>query len=164
MITKKMKRNRPSDAAKPDVGAVFSLLERVARRLRDIHRFSVKESGLTPPGFTILRVLWEKDEQSPAALADRSGCTRATMTSLIDNLEKRGLVCRRPNPQDRRGLLVALTAKGRGLREKTPDLDELFGCCCTGLSPDELAQLGALLSKLFRSLEHPSCQGRKETP
>lgn len=108
--------------------------------------------GVPPSGYAILQALWNQDHQPPAALAMHAGCTRATMTSLLDSLEKRALVHRHPHPQDRRSLLVSLTPKGKDMRKKTVDLGQVFACCCTGLSPDEFADLQRLLTKLEQSL------------
>lgn len=49
--------------------------------------------------------------RTPAELADAAGVTRATMTGLIDTLERDGYVVREPDPSDRRMLLVRLTRK-----------------------------------------------------
>lgn len=49
--------------------------------------------------------------RTPAELAEAAGVTRATMTGLIDTLERDGYVVREPDPSDRRMLLVRLTRK-----------------------------------------------------
>jgi DNA-binding MarR family transcriptional regulator len=54
----------------------------------------------------------------PAELADAAGVSRATMTGLIDTLERDGLVTREPDKVDRRMMLVSLTAKGRALLDE----------------------------------------------
>lgn len=48
-------------------------------------------------------------------LSDSAGVTKAAITGTVDRLEKRGLVQRRPNEFDRRGVVVALTQKGESL-------------------------------------------------
>ncbi|HSY54504.1 MAG TPA: MarR family transcriptional regulator, partial [Opitutaceae bacterium] len=55
---------------------------------------------------------------TPAALAEAAGVTRATMTGLIDTLERDGLVKRVRDANDRRMMSVNLTPKGRKLLEK----------------------------------------------
>jgi DNA-binding MarR family transcriptional regulator len=50
---------------------------------------------------------------SPTTIAERLIVTTASMTSLLDTLERRGLVVRQPDPDDRRRLLVALTDEAR---------------------------------------------------
>jgi len=70
--------------------------------------------------FTVLMLLLDKQEnraisRTPAELADLANVTRATMTGLIDTLERDGLVTREPDPVDRRMMAVKLTAKGHFL-------------------------------------------------
>jgi DNA-binding MarR family transcriptional regulator len=50
---------------------------------------------------------------SPTAISERLVITTASMTSLLDTLERRGLVDRMPDPRDRRRLLISLTAEGQ---------------------------------------------------
>ena len=56
--------------------------------------------------------------RTPAELADAAGVTRATMTGLIDTLERDGFVVREPDPSDRRMLLVRLTRKAESFLAK----------------------------------------------
>lgn len=132
---------------------IFTLLDHVARKLREVQRLTVSEVNLTPPQFQTLRQLWEQDSQPFKDLAASNGCTRPTMTGIVDTLEKNGLVTRQPNPYDRRSLLVTLTAKGKALEGSTPDLDRIYANCCVGLSNEEFQQLGSLLEKLDQSLD-----------
>ena len=132
---------------------VFTLLDRIARNLREIKRQTVNQVELTPPQYQTLRLLWEQDSQPFKDLAAANGCTRPTMTGIVDTLEKNGLVTRQPNPEDRRSLLVTLSQKGKDLEGSTPDLDRIYASCCVGLSSDEFQQLGLLLEKLDRSLD-----------
>lgn len=135
------------------VTEVFKLLDQVARRLRAIERLTVRAINLTPPQFQTLRLLWEQDSQPFKDLAASNGCTRPTMTGIVDTLEKNGLVTRQPNPNDRRSLLVTLTEDGKDLEGSMPDLDRIYSKCCVGLSAEEFEQLGSLLSKLDQSLD-----------
>jgi DNA-binding MarR family transcriptional regulator len=132
---------------------VFELLDQVARRLREIQRLTVREANLTPPQFQTLRLLWEQDSQPFKDLAASNGCTRPTMTGIVDTLEKKSLVTRQPNPNDRRSLLVTLTEQGLALEGSTPNLDRIYAKCCVGLSVEEFRQLGLLLGKLDQSLD-----------
>jgi DNA-binding MarR family transcriptional regulator len=69
--------------------------------------------------FTVLMLLGmecdDEDERpaTPATLAEQAGVARATMTGLIDTLEKDRLVVREPDPVDRRTIHVRLTGEGR---------------------------------------------------
>ena len=99
---------------------VFTLLDRVARNLREIKRLTVNQVDLTPPQYQTLRLLWDQDSQPFKDLAAANGCTRPTMTGIVDTLEKNGLVTRQPNPDDRRSLLVTLSEKGAALEGRSP--------------------------------------------
>ncbi|MBD2034491.1 MarR family transcriptional regulator [Phormidium sp. FACHB-592] len=73
--------------------------------------------GLSMGKFTLLMQLLQVEESglTPSECAERSGVTRATITGLLDGLEREDLVERRPWPGDRRMLSVHLTEKGKNL-------------------------------------------------
>lgn len=90
-----------------------------AFRAVDAH---LNQHHLSQGRFMVLMLLFDKGRncphpRTPAELADLSHVTRATMTGLIDTLERDGLVVREPDPTDRRMMSVNLTAKGRSLLE-----------------------------------------------
>jgi DNA-binding MarR family transcriptional regulator len=88
--------------------------------------------GLSMGKFTLLMQLFQANEQglTPSECAERAGVTRATVTGLLDGLERDGLVKRQPYPDDRRMLSVQLTQKGRELLSQM--LPDHF-CRTTGL-------------------------------
>ncbi|MCP4606220.1 MAG: MarR family transcriptional regulator [Proteobacteria bacterium] len=135
------------------IGEIFQLIDLVAKKLKQVQRQTIKETNLTPTQYFILTLLWEKDERPFKELASACYCSRATITGIIDTLEKNGMVTRVPNPGDRRSLLAKLTENGRALRRSTPTLDGVFATCCAGLEPDEFRQLDELLKKLDASLD-----------
>ncbi|GAA6623126.1 MarR family winged helix-turn-helix transcriptional regulator [Scytonema sp. NUACC26] len=67
--------------------------------------------------FTLLMQLVEADENGllPSEFAERAGVTRASVTSLLDGLERDKLIVRQPHPIDRRMLTIHMTDKGREL-------------------------------------------------
>jgi DNA-binding MarR family transcriptional regulator len=146
-------RNLPGEQYQPgSIPEIFQLIEQVEKKLKQIQRETIKETNLTPPQYVVLTLLWEKDGRPFKELAAAVQCTRATMTGIVDTLEKKGLVTRAPNPDDRRSLLVKLTEKGESLQRSTPTLDRIFKNCCVGLAPAEARQLSQLLKKLNDSL------------
>ncbi len=75
-----------------------------------------QELELSPPQGIVLRFL---DEPRPMGeLAQLMRCDNSNMTGIVDRLEERGLVERTAAAGDRRVKLIALTGKGRELREK----------------------------------------------
>lgn len=139
----------PDRATLPDV---FDLVEQVNKKLERVQRITVRDTGLTPPQFVTLSQLWERDGQPLKDLAAGNHCTPATMTTIVDGLERKGLATREPHPDDRRSLQVRLTEEGKRLRGTAPDIEDIFRGCCSGLSPDETDTLATLLARLDGAL------------
>lgn len=90
---------------------------------------------------------------APNALAEQAGITRATVTGLLDGLERASLIERQADPTDRRALRIHLTAAGKQIaqtvfRQHSAWIAGLFG----PLTPGERAQLSALLNKVAGNL------------
>ena len=87
--------------------------------------------------------------RTPAELADAAGVTRATMTGLIDTLERDDFVKREPDPNDRRMMSVRLTPAGeRFLSEFLPGHFQAIASLMSPLSETERKTLVHLLSKV----------------
>lgn len=91
---------------------------------------------------------------TPAALADAAGVTRATMTGLIDTLERDGLAKRVRDANDRRMMSVNLTPKGRKLLEKI--LPSHFRDMSEIMSPLKESDRQTLVRLLNKILQHAS--------
>jgi MarR family transcriptional regulator, negative regulator of the multidrug operon emrRAB len=90
---------------------------------------------------------------APNVLAEQAGVTRATVTGLLDGLEREALIERRPDASDRRALRIRLTRRGKRVAKEVFDqhgrwIAGLFG----NLSAPERAQLAALLDKVAANL------------
>lgn len=117
---------------------------------------AVLPKGMTTAQFGILNhfVRLGHDARSPAQLASAFQVTRPTMTSTLSRLEKSGLVTIKPDPDDGRGKLVALTAAGRKMREEC--LQRLSGSIAdaqTVLSQETLTKLLPLLKEVRERLD-----------
>jgi DNA-binding MarR family transcriptional regulator len=64
-------------------------------------------AGLNATDMECLRLLFAKGVATPSELARHTGLTSGATTAMLDRLEKAGLIERRPNPDDRRGFLIA---------------------------------------------------------
>jgi DNA-binding MarR family transcriptional regulator len=95
---------------------VLSRVSRLARHLDRARRAASASHGLEPWEFDVLSALRRQGppyQLSPGGLLRTTLVTSGTMTNRIDRLEEAGLVSRRPDPQDKRGVLVRLTDQGR---------------------------------------------------
>src|SRR5690348_16740149 len=107
-------------AERPDLDVkplqVLSRVSRLARHLDRARRTAFADHGLEPWEFDVLAALRRQGppyELSPGALLRTTLVTSGTMTNRVDRLEQAGLVRRRPDPEDKRGVLVTLTAAGQ---------------------------------------------------
>jgi len=73
--------------------------------------------GITYPQYLVMNVLWEKNEQSVGAIADRLALESSTITPLVKRLEAAEFVRRQRNPDDERQVVVTLCPKGVALRQ-----------------------------------------------
>jgi DNA-binding MarR family transcriptional regulator len=137
------------------VSNVFLLAKRAFKAMDGFQRKILAELDLTSAQFSILSHLWEKDQIPFKELAARCFCTRPTVTGIVDSLEKKGLVKRTNNSQDRRSLLVELTPEGHNLELKAPKLDKMFSKRYSSMNSDDLAKLEELLKKFLQELELP---------
>ena len=91
---------------------------------------------------------------SPTQLFSTLMITSGTMTHRLKALEKRGFICRLPNPEDARSMLVALTPEGRELIDKAVESHvENERQLLSGLSAAQRLQLDEALTVFMRLLE-----------
>ena len=109
----------------------------------------LRPEKLTLSQFGVLEALLHLGPLCQHEIGDKILKTGGNMTMVIDNLEKRGLVVRNSDPQDRRYKRVSLTSKGRHLIQKVfPRHAEITSRVFAALTTLEQQQLGALLKKL----------------
>jgi DNA-binding MarR family transcriptional regulator len=73
----------------------------------------IAELDLHPPMFRVLNVVDAAEGQSQQAIGEAIQAPASRMVAIVDELEQRGLVERRPHPSDRRVRALYLTAEGR---------------------------------------------------
>jgi DNA-binding MarR family transcriptional regulator len=108
------RRERPDLDVEPL--AVLSRVSRLARHLDRARRAAFAEHGLEAFEFDVLAALRRAGppyQLSPGQLLVHTLVASGTMTNRLDRLERRGLVRRRRDPHDGRGVRVSLTARGR---------------------------------------------------
>ena len=91
---------------------------------------------------------------SPSQLMEAVGTDTAGMTKLLDRLEAKGLVERRPNPSDRRSVVIEPTERGLALvPELTPVFGEVARQLFAGFADDEVANLTSSLRRMGENLK-----------
>lgn len=136
-------------------------MEAVADRLHSaaihlLRRLRVEDDalGISAPRLSALSVLVFVGPMRIGALADAEQVEPPTMTRLVDGMERDGYVTRRPDPEDRRAVVVGATAKGtRALRKGRAQRVAALAADIGTLSPAQLGDLAAGVAALEQMLD-----------
>ena len=136
---------------------VLSRVTRLGHHLDRARRQAFAEHAVESWEFDVLAALRRTGapyELSPGRLLKETLVTSGTMTNRVDRLVARGLVERLPDPSDRRGVLVRLTASGRttvdGALESLLEREQAL---LAGLGQQQQGQLAGLLRELVAPFE-----------
>lgn len=129
-----------------DLGELFWA---VAKRLRHASSASLEQWDITPGHARALRVLDGHGEMRLTTLSEHLRIAPRSTTEVVDALEERGLVERRPDPTDRRATRVTLTGRGAEVSEqirkaRRAEADRSFGA----LDPADRRDLARILRAL----------------
>jgi len=121
----------------------------VARQLRDTSQETLAPWDITPSHLRALRVLRRHGMMRLSELSDHLHIAPRSTTEVVDALESRGLVQRRPDPGDRRATLVEVTEHGASVLDairaaRGTEAERVFG----RLSQTDRAHLARILRKL----------------
>lgn len=158
-------------AARPDLDLapldVFSRLMRIAKHLDRARSRAFERSGLTSWEFDVLAVLRRGGfpyRQSPKVLVRQTMVSSGTMTNRIDRMVERDLVTRLTDPNDGRGVLVEMTARGMTLVDaaitRLTDAEEIL---LSGVPRAERERLAQLLRRLALSVDKYSALAGAES-
>lgn len=132
---------------------VESTIMATARAVRQAYDLRFAELGLNLSEASLLAYVEESGALTQTRLAERLGIGRAAMGSVIDSLEKRGLVERNPDPDDRRVWLVDLTASGKETVQQVTERDVVLRKeLRAGISRDDRQKLAEVLVALGNNL------------
>jgi DNA-binding MarR family transcriptional regulator len=131
------------------VTSVPFLLKRVGFAVKEQLVEAFEPTGLGMYHHAVLALLDEEPRETQATIADALGLDRSHLVGVLDELEEKGLVERRRDPDDRRRQMVKLTAKGEQalsrLRALAKEVDDAF---LEPLSASERKTLRSLLARL----------------
>jgi MarR family transcriptional regulator for hemolysin len=145
-----------SDLPDSPIGERFSAaVHNTARGWRLLIDKQLKHLGIGQAGWmTIAMIAKSAEPMSQRALADLVGVEGPSMVSMLDRLEREGLVTRAPSPTDRRVKLVHLTEAGTALYKQVKDqANAVRGALLGDLDPAQLEAATALLELLRTRIE-----------
>ena len=100
--------------------AVYS----TAHAFNRVYKPLLDRLGLTYPQYLVMLVLWERDDVPLKDIGEKLFLDSGTLTPLLKRLEAQGLIKRTRSTEDERQVLIALTPKGRELREEARAVPE----------------------------------------
>lgn len=144
------RKSRARDSAPRDRGDEVLVALRRIIRATDLHsKHLFKISGLTTPQVVVLRSIRDLGEVTTGQISDQVSLSQGTVTSILDRLEKRGLIERYRSATDRRVVHAKLTQSGRAvLRKAPPLLHEQFADAFAALSSRHQNQIVATLKEV----------------
>ena len=109
--------------------------------------------GLTPFHYLVLCCLWQQDGLSSSEIADKLKQLGATLTGVVDRMEKRDLVYRKRNVNDRRVVQIWLTEEGKNLMNVLPLLgEESITEATKGMSEQQRKNIIEMLDQIVLNL------------
>ena len=130
------------------------LLYAASRELIKMYYPYLSKLDLTYTQYRVLLVLWEYRRISAKELGEKLHLDSGTLTPLLKNLEKRGLVIRERFLEDERVLMVELTPEGEALWEAVSEIPGKIAGSLP-LNADETAELSRLLYKVLHWADLP---------
>jgi DNA-binding MarR family transcriptional regulator len=158
-ILKETRQRHPFATKEEEV--MVSLLRTVAVLSQPMEDF-LKEHELTPRQYNVLRILRGAGEAgwSCKEIGERLLQREPDITRLLGRLEKRGLISRKLDPEDRRSVLTRITKRGLAqLESLQPELSRMAQYQFRTLEEDELEKLLATLDRI----RDATAQGMSET-
>jgi DNA-binding MarR family transcriptional regulator len=139
----------------PEVRELIDSILNVRLGMKQFIQRKIREHkiDLTYEMLQVLAVLWRKGEMNQQDIADNIQKNKASLTSLLDNLEKRGLVMRSEDPSDRRNKIISLTPLGIDYKEQfLPIFDAFYEAFSKDLPKEKLREIGTLLNQVYKNL------------
>lgn len=128
---------------------VFVVLNRALQSIKKRVEEDIKCLGLNPTEFSVLELIYSKGDQPIQKIGEKVLIASSSITYVVDKLEKKKLIKRKPCPKDRRITYASITNRGNELmNEVLPKHKVALKEICDGLDAKEKEVLIKLLKKL----------------
>ncbi len=156
----------PASGTDASIGAVLSQILHTGDIVTRAESVFLAKHGLNQARWVILMLLNDAEEGSlrSSDLAEKATVSRATITGLLNTMERAGLIVRAPDPHDRRSSRVKITSQGEELLEKVrPLFFQWAEETLSRLTPAERDSLILLLQKTQRKSRNGIRSSRMST-
>jgi DNA-binding MarR family transcriptional regulator len=140
-----------SPTKKDLVADAAAALRRHAMFLRTLHR-KVLQGSLSPAQAAVLQFISEQGRTTPSDLAQFTGLTAGSITSVLDGLEEAGYLARTRSTEDRRVVWVTLSERAASLLDElVKEAHQEFARLFRDWTPDDIQKFTGFLDRLIRA-------------
>jgi MarR family transcriptional regulator, organic hydroperoxide resistance regulator len=130
------------------------LLNRVGVRMGELFSRRIAPFGVTLPMYRVMAALWEKGDQRLSDLAEVTTIEISTLSRLIGEMKRKGLVTRSRLEDNGRTVAINLASKGRSLVEELMPIAVHFAdVAVSNYSEDEVDRLKNIFREIYERLE-----------
>jgi MarR family transcriptional regulator, organic hydroperoxide resistance regulator len=129
------------------------LLNRVGVRMGELFSRRIASFGVTLPMYRVLAALWEREDQRLSDLAAVTTAEISTLSRLVGEMKRKGLVTRSRLEDNGRTVAINLTSKGRSLVEELMPIAVHFeDVAVSNYSDEEISRLKIVFREIYESL------------
>lgn len=143
------------------------ILNRVGVRMGELFTRRIAHYGVTLPMYRVLAALWETGDQRLGDLAAMTTIELSTLSRLVGEMKRKGLVSRRRSAANGRTVAINLTPKGRVLAEELMPIAQHFEeVAVRGFAAAKIASMKTLLTDVYSNLNaiEPELQALSDVP
>ncbi|WP_292589805.1 MULTISPECIES: MarR family winged helix-turn-helix transcriptional regulator [unclassified Mesotoga] len=129
-----------------------------SRGITRLYRPVLSKLGLTYPQYLVMLVLWEREPLTVKDLGEKLFLDSGTLTPLLKRMERQSLLTRERSQGDERQVLISLTEKGKGLKDKAIDIPMKIAEQ-VNISQREYISLMSSLKKLLKKIDMSESNG-----
>lgn len=130
------------------------ILNRTNTKLKNKLFQRFKEYDITPEQWSVLNCLWIQEGVTPKELADIIFKDKPNTNRIIEKLQMKELVVRKPHPVDKRAYQIFLTNGGWALKDElVPKAIQLLEEATIGIEKHKVAEMKKLLNQIFDNLK-----------
>jgi DNA-binding MarR family transcriptional regulator len=130
------------------------ILNRTNTKLKNEMFQRFKKYDITPEQWSVLNCLWVQEGATPKELADIIYKDKPNTNRILEKLQKKELIVRKPHLVDKRAFQIFLTDRGWALRnELIPIVMQLLEEVTIGIETDKVTEMKKLLNKMFDNLK-----------
>lgn len=130
------------------------ILNRTSTKFKNELFQRFKEYDVTPEQWSVLNCLWEQEGVTPKELSDAISKDKSNTNRILEKLEMKEFIIRKPHPLDKRAFQIFLTDRGWSIREELiPKAMKVLEDAVRGIEEDKVEEMKKLLNQMYYNLK-----------